>query len=724
MGNRFIRHSLFGLCWVFIHFSHGQTEDIRSTHSAKVSSIIDALTLDEKISLLVNDNVGVERLNIPPYNWWNEALHGVARSAKATVFPQAIGMAATFDQQMMYKVGTAISTEARAINNDLKRKSKDQSHYTGLTFWSPNVNIFRDPRWGRGQETFGEDPYLTGAFAAAFIEGMRGDDEQYIRAATCAKHFAVHSGPEVLRHGFNAQATKRDMEETYLPAFKRSVDAGVNGIMCAYNRTNDVPCCGSNELLTEILFDRWGFDGYLVSDCGAIEDFHEGHGFTQSESESMALALTNGLTLECGETFVNLKEEVIQGTISEEQLDHALFKNLTVLEELGFFSQDEEHPYSAIFPEDIEDNRELSLEAAQKSIVLLQNNHQALPLNPESDYLFLTGPLMDRVLPLLGNYYGLNDRMTTLLEGIMGTLSPTTRVEYWPGSIVKGPTEELNTWFTDKSKTADATIVALGTTVLMESEQGETIVSDHKGDNLEMKLPDNQINLLKQLGESDKPVIAVVFAGSPLDLTEVVPYADAIVYAWFPGEAGGEAVADVLFGKVNPSGKLPVSFPMDASELPAFDDYSMQGRTYKYAENLRYPFGWGLTYNELEYRDLEIKQEGEKITLSMEVKNPSDDVVSDVAQLYVSMQDKEAYLPKAELKWFERIELMPNSEQIIQFSLEQKDLTYIDFEGISQLFDGNLKLYFGNASPISPDRSLDNTHVLSDELFIKAKKDH
>ena len=509
----------------------------------RISALIDAMTLEEKISQTVNNSVAIERLSVDEYNWWSEALHGVARSGRATVFPQAIGLGATFDPELLQNVGDAIADEARAINNHLRASGKKQVLYQGLTFWSPNVNIFRDPRWGRGQETYGEDPYLTGTLGAAFVKVMQGNNPKYLKVAACAKHFAVHSGPEALRHEFNAESTPKDLRETYLPAFKKCVDAGVEAVMCAYNRTNNEACCGSNLLLQEILINEWNFQGHILSDCGALDNFHKGHKLTSNTAQSAALAMWRGVNLNCGDTYTaGLKSAIDQGFITEQDLDISLKRLFRTRFRLGMFDDPAKNPYRQIGQEVINDKakQQLALEVARKSVVLLKNNH-ALPLNPESKFIYLTGPLVSNTLSLVGNYNGINSNMKTIDEGIAGKVSPSTIIEFRQGALLT--TENLNSmdWFSSQAADADATIVVLGLTLLVEGEEGESIASPNKGDILDIKLPENQLKLLRKISENaklgGKKVITVICAGMPLDLREVTELSDAVLYAWYPGRA-------------------------------------------------------------------------------------------------------------------------------------------------------------------------------------------
>ena len=475
----------------------------------RVAMLLMDMTLEEKISQLRYDSPPIERLKIPAYNWWNEALHGVARSAKATVFPQTIGLAATFDTDLMQRVGDAISTESRAIYNEMVSKGKPFNQYMGLTYWSPNVNIFRDPRWGRGQETYGEDPLLSGSMGAAFIRGMQGNDPDHLKVATCAKHFAVHSGPEGERHGFNALATKKEMAEFYLPAFKMCVEAGTEAVMCAYNRTNDEPCCGSEYLLQDLLRKQWGFKGHVVSDCGAIMDFQWGHHVTDSVTQSIALALKSGVNLNCGQAYQQIGKAIDQGLVAAEIVDERLKPLLMTKFKLGFFDPVGSSVFSSIGVEEInsEHHQQLAREAAQKSIVLLQNKNNVLPLSKDLDFVYMVGPLGSNEVSLVGNYNGLSPHMVTIVEGVTRAVSTTTRVEYRPGVLLNTENKNPIDWYSVQSREADATICVVGFSSQLEGEEGEAIASATHGDNPTMQLPASQLDLIKRLSNDKKPVV-------------------------------------------------------------------------------------------------------------------------------------------------------------------------------------------------------------------------
>jgi len=678
----------------------------------RISSLIDAMTLEEKISQTVNESPAIGRLQVDEYNWWSEALHGVARSGPATVFPQSIGLGATFDSVLLENIGEAISDEARAINNHLLEHGKKQTQYRGLTFWSPNVNIFRDPRWGRGQETYGEDPYLSGILGASFIRGMQGTNPKYLKVAACAKHFAVHSGPEALRHEFNAIASPKDLRETYLPAFKKCVDASVAGVMCAYNRTNNEGCCGSNLLLQDILIDEWNFQGYIVSDCGALKNFHVNHGLTSNSAESAALALKRGVNINCGKTYAGgLNPAIEQGLITEKDLDNSLKRLFRIRFKLGMFDDADANPYRSIGTEVINDKtkQELALQAARESIVLLKNDNNTLPLNPNSNFIYMTGPLAANNLSLVGNYNGINPDMRTIVEGVASKVSPSTRLQYRQGALLT--TENLNSmdWFSGQAARADATIVVLGQTLLLEGEEGESIASPNKGDNLDMTLPESQLKLLRKVSKKakskGKKVITVICSGMPLDLREVSELSDAVLYAWYPGERGGVAVADIIFGEISPSGKLPITFPRSVDQLPDYEDYSLKGRTYKYmTKSPLYPFGFGLGYGEMEWEKPSINnnssvKRNQNLKISTNIKNVGSVDAEEVVQVYLTINDVSEKVPMASLVNFKRVSIGKGKQETVSFSIPYEKFAYYNSEGEKIQHHGKATVTIGNASP-------------------------
>jgi beta-glucosidase len=698
---------------IFLFVGYGQKQpwfDSNLDINVRIEALLKEMTLDEKISQTVNESAAIPRLGIPEYNWWSEALHGVARSGRATVFPQAIGLAATFDAALIQKVGDAVSDEARAINNQLLNKGYTQRLYQGLTFWSPNVNIFRDPRWGRGQETFGEDPFLTGTIGAAYIKGLQGNHPTYLKVAACAKHFAVHSGPEALRHEFNAISSQKDLNETYLPQFKMCVDAGVEAVMCAYNRTNDEACCGSNFLLQDVLLDEWNFKGHIVSDCGALDNFHKRHGVTKNSAESAALALLRGVDINCGNTYTkSLKEAYDKKLISMSDLDARIKRSLKTRFVLGMFDDVKANPYRAIGPEVINDaaKKQLALETGHKSIVMLKNDN-ALPLDPNSRIIFMTGPLANDNLSLVGNYNGLSGDFRTIAEGIAAKVSPSTAMEFRQGALLTSENKNDMDWFSGHAKEADATIVTLGLTLLLEGEEGESLASPNRGDMLDMKLPESQLVLLRKISQkaraAKKKVITVICSGMPLDMREVAELSDAVLYAWYPGERGGDAVADIIFGNVSPSAKLPITFPKSIEQLPPFEDYSMKGRTYKYMTQVPlYPFGYGLSYAKMTWENakistVKIKKE-QSVEVSVDLKNIGAMNADEVVQLYLTIDNVKEELPIASLVNFKRVTINKGASTNVSFTVPYNAFSYINSKGEKIQHKGKAILTIANASP-------------------------
>ncbi len=673
---------------------------------ARVADLISRMTLEEKVSQMLYNSPAIERLDVPEYNWWNECLHGVARAGRATVFPQAIGLAATFDEDLIYRVSTAISDEARAMHNAAVRQGR-RLQYGGLTFWTPNINIFRDPRWGRGQETYGEDPYLTSVIGTAFISGLQGNNQRYLKAAACAKHYAVHSGPEAGRHSFNAQVSPKDMYETYLPAFKALVDAGVEAIMCAYNRINDEPCCGGENVLNGILREQWGFKGHIVSDCWAISDLHRGHNVTDSPVESAALAINSGVNLNCGDTFAYLVEAVNQGLVTEETIDKSLAILLRTRFKLGLFDPPRRNPYSAISPKVIRCRKHVMLarEAAVKSIVMLKNDKNILPLKKDMRFLFVTGPCANDTDMLMGNYHGVSDEMVTILEGITGKLRPGSFIQYRQGFLMDRASANPITWTARVAGDADIVVAVMGITNELEGEEGSALASTTNGDREDIGLPAHQVDWLKQIrANNDKPIIVVLTGGSPLAIPEVHELADAILFVWYPGEKGGNAVADVLFGDEFPTGRLPITFPKSTDQLPPFDDYSMTGRTYRYmTEEPLYPFGFGLSYTKFEYSNIRLTdariRRGESIRVRATVKNVGEYYGEDVVQLYLSALESFVETPVCSLKGFQRIRLQPGQQRTVVFTITPEMMSIVDEDGNSVLEPGRFMINIGGCSP-------------------------
>jgi beta-glucosidase len=679
----------------------------------RIQDLLQRMTLEEKCSQMLYNSPAIEHLGIPEYNWWNEALHGVARMGRATVFPQPIGMAATFDTNLIRRVGTAISDEARAKYN-AAMEIGNISQYGGLTFWSPNINIFRDPRWGRGMETWGEDPHLTGNMGVAFVRGMQGDHPRYLKTSACAKHYAVHSGPEKLRHEFNAKPPVKDFHETYLPAFKQLVQEGnVESVMCAYNRTYDEPCCGSPYLLHDILRYAWGFKGHIVSDCWALTDFNQFHHVTTDAMESATKSLIAGVNLNCGVAYRELVPALEKGLIAEADIDRNLAFLLRTRFRLGLFDPPEMNPWNKISEEVIncDKHKQLAREAAVKSIVLLKNNG-VLPLSKKLHRYIVTGPLAADINVLLGNYNGLPAEAVTILEGITAAVDPGSRITYHSGFLLTGEDPEEPRWWLFNIDNADVTIIVIGINPLWEGEDGEALATKMGADKADIRIPENQIRYLKALTkERSRPVVAVVTGGSPLDLSEVYDLVDAMLYVWYPGEQGGNALADVLFGEISPAGRLPVTFPKSVNQLPPFDDYSMVGRTYKYMKSEpMFPFGFGLSYSTFRYDNLEIGkqtiQKGEGLQVSCVVTNSGSNPSDEVVQLYLSREDVPFRVPLYDLHGFKRIYLKPGESKTVRYKLSPEDFLLIDEKGETVYIPGTLKLYMGGSLPGDRSREL------------------
>ncbi|TSE10771.1 glycoside hydrolase family 3 C-terminal domain-containing protein [Aquimarina algiphila] len=695
-------------------------QDITLSNEERADALISELTLEEKASQMLDVCPAIERLDIPEYNWWNEALHGVARNGRATVFPQAIAFGATFDENLIQRVGNAISDEARAKYNEAI-KIGNRSRYAGLTFWSPNVNIFRDPRWGRGQETYGEDPFLTSRIGVSFVKGLQGDHPKYMKAAACAKHYAVHSGPEELRHEFDAVVSKKDLFETYLPAFKALVqEAKVEGVMGAYNRTNGEPCSGSPYLLQDILRKDWGFNGYIVSDCWAIADFHTYHKVTNTPEESTALALKSGTNINCGNVYSNIKSTLNQGLITEELLNQRLKENLLTRFKLGLFDPIGSNLYDTIKADviDSDKHRKIALETAQKSIVLLKNKNNVLPIKKDIRTAYIVGPNASNEEVLLGNYYGVTSSTQTILDGIVGKVSPGTSINYKSGVLPFRDNVNPIDWSTGEAKKADVCIAVMGISALLEGEEGEALASSEKGDRTSLKLPQNQIDYIKKLKkDSDNPLILVLTGGSPIAIPEIHDLADAILFVWYPGEEGGNAVADVLFGDVVPSGKLPITFPKSVDQLPPYENYDMKGRTYKYMiQEPLYPFGFGLSYTQFQYKNLAID---DQFNVSAQISNTGNIEAEEVVQLYISSPLAGKGDPIYDLKSFKREKLKPGETKNITFKLNKDNFNQFDENGKEILRDGNYTIYVGGTLPSQRSQDLGATPVITKEINIK-----
>jgi beta-glucosidase len=671
----------------------------------RVNDLVSRMSILEKISQLMNNAQSIPRLGVPEYDWWGEALHGVARAGRATVFPEPIGMAATFDTALIQRVGSAISDEARA-KYYMAIKNNNRGQYCGLTFWSPNVNIFRDPRWGRGQETWGEDPVLTSHMGTAFVRGMQGNHPRYLKTAACAKHYAVHSGPEKVRSSFDARVSQKDLWETYLPAFEALVKAGVESVMGAYNRTNGEPCCGSKTLLADILRGKWGFNGHVVSDCGAIGFFDEKHKVTATPVESAALAVRMGCDLNCGCTYVHLKDAVSQGLITEKEIDIAVGNLMRTRMKLGMFDPPTLDPFRHLDSKVVlcDKHRSLAREAARKSVVLLRNKDGLLPLKKNLRSIFVVGPNAASVDALLGNYFGIADTLTTILEGISSHVSSGTAVYYKPAFLINRKPVNPVDWTVGEANASDVVVAVMGISPLMEGEEGESPETVNCGDRGEISLPENQKEYLRKLAACKKPVVLVLNAGSPLDITEFHDKFDAILYVWYPGMEGGNAVADVIFGDAAPSGKLPITFPKSIEQLPPFEDYSMENRTYRYIkEEPLYPFGFGLSYTKFVYGKLKLKsakvKKGDAVTATVTVSNKGNTASDEVVQLYLSDVEASVRVPQYSLKAFSRVHLKPGQSKQVSFEITPAMMELVDNDGNRVLEPGEFKVTIGGSSP-------------------------
>ena len=690
----------------------------------RAQELVAQMTLEEKIMQTIYQSPAIERLGIKAYNWWNEALHGVARAGTATVFPQAVGMAAAFDEDLMEQVGDAVSTEARA-KFAMQQEGDDKDIYKGLTFWAPNVNIFRDPRWGRGHETFGEDPYLTSRLGVRYIMGLQGHDENYLKSAACAKHFAVHSGPEDVRHSFDARVSEQDLRETYLPAFQACVqEAGVETVMGAYNRTNGEPCCGSGRLLKEILRQEWGFEGHVTSDCWAVKDFHEYHGVTATPVESVSLTMNNGCDLNCGTLFLYLKQAVEEGMVDEKRIDEAVVNLFTSRMKLGVFDEKGANPYDNI-PYTVVDSpemRRMNEQVAERCVVLLKNENQTLPLQKDKiRTIGVIGPNADNRRALVGNYEGTASRYVTVLEGIQDYVGDDVRVLYSEGChLYKDRTSGLAQENDRASEVrgvcreSDVVIAVMGLDASLEGEEGDTGNEYGSGDKPNLDLPGLQRDILKIAKESGKPVILVLLTGSAMAVTWEDENLDAIVQGWYPGAQGGAAIARILFGDANPEGKLPVTFYRTAEELPAFEDYSMKGRTYRYMkQDALYPFGYGLSYTDYTYADAMLVSDdirGEKgVVLQAQVTNAGAVDGIETVQVYVGLEREDA--PNPQLKKIVKVPLKAGETKKIEAVLPREAFMLYDEKGEHVLNLGTYHIYVGGSQPDARSRELTKKEV-------------
>ena len=697
--------------------------------------LVDQMTVEEMASQLRYDAPAIERLHIPAYNWWSEGLHGVARAGTATVFPQAIGLAATFDPVLIEKIGDTIATEARAKYNAASAHG-DRDIYKGLTIWSPNVNIFRDPRWGRGHETYGEDPYLTSRLGESFVKGLQGDGS-YLKTAACAKHFAVHSGPEKERHHFDAKATRKDMWETYLPAFQACVEAGVESVMGAYNRTNGEPCCANTYLMEEVLRGKWHFEGHYVSDCWAIKDFHENHKVTRNAEESAYLALEKGCDLNCGCTYREIMPAYKKGDLPLSLIRRAAIRLFTTRFLLGMFDKTEydEIPYETIA---CKEHLALAKKAAEESIVLLKNDG-ILPLKKKKGMTIgVIGPNADSREALIGNYHGTPPRYITVLEGIQDYLGEDGRVLYAQGCHLYKDREEALAQPDDRiseavscAEHADVVVLCLGLDETLEGEEGDTGNSYASGDKLDLLLPPPQQRLLEAVAKTKKPFIVCLLAGSAMDLNFADQEAAAILQAFYPGAEGGREVARLLFGEYSPSGKLPVTIYRDLTEMPAFTDYTMRGRTYRYlTKKPLYPFGYGLTYSDCVIDEIQPEKEytyedavKDGIEIKVHVENRGSYDTEEVLQGYVKVQSPNEVLhPK--LGVFARIHIKAGEGQWISLHISKTAFSTVTEDG-ERVYDGKkAQIFIGFGQPDERTAELLGVNSLIKFLLWNRQKDH
>lgn len=679
----------------------------------RAEDLADQMTFEEQVPQLSYGAPSIERLGVPAYNWWNEGLHGVARAGTATMFPQAIALAAMFDDALLGKAAKIIATEARAKYNASSKKG-DRDIYKGLTLWSPNINIFRDPRWGRGHETYGEDPYLTSRLGVSFVKNLQGDGK-YMLAAGCAKHFAAHSGPEALRHEFNTIASKKDLAETYLPAFEALVkEAKVEGVMGAYTRLNGEPTCASTFLMGKL--KEWGFDGYFVSDCWAIRDFHESHKITKTPTESAAMALNAGCDLNCGCTYVHAIAAEQEGLVSKETIRNAVVRLMRTRMRLGLF---EEHTEFDDIPYDVvacDEHRKVSLECAEKSMVLLKNNGM-LPLKKEEiKSIAVIGPNSDSIDALRGNYYGTSVDPKTFLEGIRDEAGSDIRVYYAEGASLSKDRIQPLAMAEDGiaealilSEMSDAVVLCVGLDATLEGEQGDTGNAFDSGDKRDLLLPEGQRVLIEKVLALGKPTVVVLSAGSSIN--PLCDKADALIQAWYPGELGGVALANILFGKVSPSGKLPVTFYESIDAIPDFADYSMKGRTYRYTrDNILYPFGFGLTYSKVAVTDCFYNPD--KNAINVTVQNQGSVDAEDIVQIYVHSKSSDA-TPFPKLCGFKRVAIPAGSEEEVEISISDSAFTVVNEEGEVISGGNEFTFYAGTCQPDPLSEKLSGTSCIS-----------
>ncbi|MFI3292412.1 MAG: glycoside hydrolase family 3 C-terminal domain-containing protein [Rikenellaceae bacterium] len=684
------------------------------TLEQRVDDLVARMTLEEKISQMHNQSPAIDRLGVCAYDWWNEALHGVARvrkSYKVTVYPQAIGMAASFNPDLLEVVASSISDEGRAIFNQDIREGKKAVRYRGLTYWTPNINIFRDPRWGRGQETYGEDPYLAAAMGSAMVRGLQGDDEFFLKSSACAKHYAVHSGPEYNRHVYDARPTKYDLWDTYLPAFKVLVkDADVSGVMCAYNRYMGAPCCGDPVLMVDILREQWGFDGYVTSDCWGIDDFYKHHKTHETPASASAAATLAGTDLECGTANKNLLQAVEENLILERQIHKSVKRLFEIRMRLGMFDPLESNPYGSIGLDvlDCDKHKALALDMAHESMVLLKNAKNTLPLNQKKiKRIAVIGPNAKNEAVMMGNYFGYPSHTSTVVEGIENNFKDA-EVIYIEGVGHIAALEGVD--FKDvaaQAKKADVIIYVGGISADYEGEEkGDgfgTADGFSRGDRNTIELPAAQKELLKVLDKTGKPLIFVNMSGSVVAMEWEHQNVDAIIQAWYGGQAGGQAIADIISGDYNPSGRMPLTAYKSDADLPDFEDYSMTNRTYRYFQGeARYPFGYGLSYTTFAYDNISaptVINAGDKITVTAQVTNSGKMDGDEAVQLYVVHKNRDVLTPNCALKGVKKINLKVGESKSVEFTLNPQDFAIVDERGNTIVSAGDVEIHIGGGQP-------------------------
>ena len=694
----------------------------------RIEDLLSRMTLEEKVSQMMNTSPAIERLGIPAYNWWNEALHGVARSTEhTTVFPQPTGIAATFNPAEWEIAAGMIADEGRVVYDRSVKKGNTIARYTGLTFWTPNINIYRDPRWGRGHETYGEDPYLTSEMGLAIVRGLQGNDSLYLKSSACAKHFAVHSGPEPARHSFEAVADEHDLYETYLPAFYRLVKEGnVSGVMCAYNSFNGQPCCGSNQFLRKILIHDWGFNGYVTSDCGAINDFIHGHKTHPNAVSASADAVLHGTDLECGRIYRSLVDAVKTGAIMEEQLDISVRKLLRIRFRLGLYGTPSDFPY-ANTPDSLleaHSHQMKALDLARQSMVLLKNKKGILPLSRKYRKIALLGPNANNAQTQWGNYNGVPSHTTTLLDALRN--EPNITVTYDSISNFVDYAEGVDTTnFYKKYADADLIIYAGGLSPFLEGEEGDAggIKGFEGGDRTSIQLPRVQTQIMKKLHLLNKPMVFICMSGGAIAYNWEAENSSAVIQAWYGGQSAGTAIADILFGRYNPSGKLPITFYKSDKDLPEFTDYSMKGRTYKYFNgDVLYPFGFGLSYTNFKIKIKNCPENlniGEPLKITAEIKNMGNKAGEEVLQLYLSHKKIADYTPFCQLTKFQKIYLKPGEKRIVTFTLSPREMAYVDDCGGYGIDPGILDIFVSNVAPSAPSRF--KQHLQSQSIQLMGK---